>query len=232
MKKFYKKAEAGTAPGGFVVRLDGKTLKTPLQHSLILSSSELAEAMAAEWESQGTDIIPASMPLTQLVNTMIDKCAGVDRAAMDAEVCRYAGSDLVCYFGTHPADLVRLQEAVWRPLLAWLAAEKGIVLETVSGIKYHNQPAAALKDFEKIVRGMDAARFTLLQAVMGISGSAVIGLAFAEGKIDADQAWQASCVDEIYQLEKWGEDDLARKKLNNIRTELDAAERFRTLIGR
>lgn len=66
---------------------------------------------------------------------------------------------------------------------------------------------------------------------MGITGSVVIAFAFAEGHIDADQAWEASCVDEIYQLEKWGEDDLARKKLNNIRAELDALEKFRSLMA-
>lgn len=140
MKKFYQKAEAGTAPGGFVIRLDGKTLKTPLQHPLILQSKELAEEMAVEWNAQGADIIPASMPLTQLVNTMIDKSTGPDRAAMDAEMCRYAGSDLICYFATHPADIVQRQQALWLPLIEWLAAEKGIRLETVSGIQYHKQP--------------------------------------------------------------------------------------------
>lgn len=230
MKKFYKKAEAGTAPGGFVVRLDGRTLKTPLQHALILQSQALAEALASEWNAQGDVIVPAAMPLTQLVNTMIDKATGPDRIAMNAEICRYAGSDLVCYFATHPADIVKRQKDVWLPLLEWLALEKGIRLETVSGIQYHKQSPDTLRAFEKIVQDADALVFTLMQAVLGVTGSVVIALAFAEGHINAAQTWEAACVDEIYQLEKWGEDALARKKLDSIRAELEVLEKFRNFM--
>ena len=105
MKKFYQKAEAGPAPGGFAVRLDGRTFKTPMQHHFILPTLPLAEAIAKEWDAQAGDIVPASMPLTQLANTMIDKAAGHERKDMEAEVVKYMGSDLVCYFATHPADL-------------------------------------------------------------------------------------------------------------------------------
>jgi len=37
-------------------------------------------------------------------------------------------------------------------------------------------------------------------------------------------------VDELYQLEKWGEDAPARKRLDHIRSELEAIVRFRDLV--
>ena len=97
MKRFYKQAEAGTAPGGHVVRLDGTPLRTPLRTPVILSSAPMAAAIAAEWAAQGDEIVPASMPLTQLVCTMIDKAQGHERPDMEAEIVKYAGSDLICY---------------------------------------------------------------------------------------------------------------------------------------
>lgn len=227
MKRFYKIAETGTAPGGFVVRLDGKTLKTPMQHPLILQDQTFAAALAAEWQSQKEDIIPATMPLNQLVNTLIDKAQGSDRAAMEEEVLRYTGSDLVCYFATHPADLVARQEKAWRPMLAWLQDQYGITLTTVSGIQYHHQPEEALQSFARLVRGMTAAEFTLMQAATALFGSPVMALALLRGQINADQAFEAAAVDEIYQLEKWGEDSLARRKLEALRREIDALVQFR-----
>lgn len=230
MKKFYKSAEAGTAPGGYVVRLDGKTLKTPLQHALILPTENAAAALAAEWNAQADEIVPASMPLTQLVYTMIDKSTGHDRPAMEAEIIRYAGSDLVCYFATHPADLVRRQEDSWLPLLSWAGDRFGLVFEPVAGIQYKNQPAETLARFSALVRGFDPAAFTIMQAGTGLFGSPVLALALLHKKITAAEAFEAACVDELYQLEKWGEDALARRKLDHLQAEIAALVSFRDIF--
>lgn len=226
MKRFYKQAEAGTAPGGHVVRLDGAPLRTPLRTPVILSSATMAAAIAAEWAAQGSEIVPASMPLTQLVCTMIDKAEGHERPDMEAEIVKYAGSDLVCYFATHPADLVARQEKLWHPLLAWMQDEYGIVLKHVSGIQYVAQDHAAAAAVAAIVKDMDAVSFTAVQAVTGITGSAVIALCMAAGRMGAAQAFEAATVDEVFQLEKWGEDTLARKRLQKIEADLTGVEKF------
>lgn len=231
MRRFYKMAEAGTAPGGFVVRLDGKPIKTPMHHSLIFPSRDFAEAVAAEWQAQAQDILPATMPLTQLASTMLDKVSHpADRQAMNVEVLKYGASDLVCYFATHPADLVERQETHWGGLLKWLAETHGIRLEPVSGIQYHNQPSAALAALNGLVTGLDAAAFTIVQAATAIAGSLVLALALEAGYLEGAAATEAACVDEIYQLEKWGEDKLARDRINLIRAEFEALVRFRDFI--
>lgn len=230
MKRFYKQAEAGTAPGGHVVRLDGAPLRTPLRHVVTLPNAAAAAALAAEWAAQGEEIIPASMPVTQLVCTMIDKADSHERPDMEAEIVKYAGSDLICYFATHPADLVARQEKLWHPLLAWMQDEHGIVLKHVSGIQYVAQDASVSAAVAAIVKDMDAASFTAAQAVTGITGSAVIALCMAAGRIGAAQAFDAAVVDEIFQLEKWGEDALARKRLQKIEADLIGVEKFLYLI--
>lgn len=231
MKRFYKKAEAGTAPGGFVVRLDGKPVKTMMQQSLIFTSEDLARAVAAEWEAQGAEIVPSSMPLMQLAGTMIDKSKGPDRQAMNVELLKYGASDLVCYFATDPAELVKRQEATWLPLLSWLADTHGIALERVAGIQYHNQPAASLERLKTLLEGMEPSLFTVTQAAAASCGSVVIALALADGYLDVDSAFEAASVDENFQMEKWGEDPVARKRLESIRTDLAAIVTFRDLIG-
>lgn len=230
MKKFYKQAEGGTAPGGYTVRLDGQTLRTPLRHPVLVPSAALAAAMAAEWDAQAGEIVTASMPLTQLVCTMIDKADSHERAEMNAEIVKYASSDLVCYLALNPAELVARQEALWHPLLGWLQDEYGVVLQPVKGIQYVQQPEESLKKIADIVGGLDAARFTAAQVVTGVTGSAVIALCMAAGRIGAAQAYDAATVDEVFQLEKWGEDAIARKRLERIDGELTAVEKFLFLM--
>ena len=73
LKRFYKEAAVAPAAGGFGVRLDGRTLRTPGKQELIAPTRGLAEAVAAEWAAQGAKIEPASMPMTQLLNTAIER---------------------------------------------------------------------------------------------------------------------------------------------------------------
>lgn len=230
IKKFYKLAEAGTAPGGHVIRLDGKLLKTPLQKNFILPNSDLAAAIAAEWQAQENEIKPATMPITQLAYTMIDKSMGDDRAGMNAEVVRYAGSDLVCYLATHPAELVKRQEETWLPLLGHMQEDLGIHLTAVRGIQYQEQPEGSAAVVTRWVAQLDAADFTALQAVTGVTGSVVIAAALVLGWVGAEKAYQAAVVDELYQLEKWGADTLAEKRLANIRAEIESAAQFLKLV--
>ena len=69
-----------------------------------------------------------------------------------------------------------------------------------------------------------------MQPLVTISGSLVIALAFAERAIDGGTAWAASQVDEAYQAERWGDDELAIAARENRRGDFDAATRFLALL--
>jgi len=230
VKKFYKTAEAGKVSGGYAVLLDGKLLKTPLKKLLLLPSMALAEAVAHEWECQECDVKPSLMSFTQLANTMIDKAGGDDRSEMNLRILEYGGSDLVCYFAEHPADLVKRHHLRWMPLLAWMREKYGIVFETVSGIKHCSQPQESMDKLEKLINELAVDEFTVVQAASDITGSVVIAFAFLEGQLSSEEAWQAACVDEIFQMEIWGDDVDACKRLDAIRLELELINQFRNLV--
>ena len=230
MKKFYKTAEAGTTSDGYIVLLDGKHLRTPLKKLLLLPSMALAKAVAHEWECQECDIRPSLMPFTQLANTMIDKAGGDERSEMNVRILEYGGSDLVCYFADHPADLVKCYHLRWTPLLAWMREKYGIVFKTTSGIKHISQPQESIDKLEKLINGLATDEFTVVQAASAATGSVVIAFALLEAQLSIEEAWQAACVDDIFQMEKWGEDEDARKRLDAIRLELELINQFRNLV--
>ncbi len=230
MKRFYKTARASGADGGYAVLLDGKAVRTPLGGALFLPARTLAEAVAAEWAAQGAELKPETMPLTRLANTMTDKAAGADRAGMNAELLKYGGSDLVCYFAPHPADLLRKQEAAWRPLLSWMEEAYGIAFDTVSGVQYRQQPPEALEKLRVLIEGLDAGAFTAVQAAAATTGSVIVALALLKEKCAPEEAYAAAFVDELHQLEAWGEDEEARRVLETKRRELKDIARFLSLL--
>src|SRR5687768_15600135 len=96
MKRVYRAVSTRPAEGGWGIALDGKPMRTPGKNDLAVPSEALAAAIAAEWDAQQDEIRPATMPLTRLAATAIDRTA-VQRELVVAETAGYAGTDLVCY---------------------------------------------------------------------------------------------------------------------------------------
>jgi chaperone required for assembly of F1-ATPase len=66
-----------------------------------------------------------------------------------------------------------------------------------------------------------AFQLTATYDLISISGSLILGLAVCKGKISAQEAWDLSRIDEIWQIEQWGEDEeaaeVAEIKANSMR---------------
>lgn len=230
MKRFYKTATAvAREGGGAVVHLDGRLLRTPAKAEMVLPSLALAQAVAAEWEAQQGEIAPLRMPLTRLAATAIDRIAA-DRASATADIVRYGGTDLLSYRTEAPAELVASQEETWSPLLDWFRDRYDIQLQVTVGVIAVPQAEDLPARLEKLCDGLDALRLTALHAATTITGSVVIGLALMEGRLTAAAAHEASQLDELFQVKRWGEDEEARMRRVALREELDAVERFLMLL--
>jgi chaperone required for assembly of F1-ATPase len=230
MKRVYKTAEPRAVAGGWGVALDGRSLRTPAKRALLVPSAALAGEIAAEWDAQGPDIRPETMPLTRLAATAIDRTAE-KRAEIAGEIAGYAGTDLVCYRAEHPPALAARQEAVWQPLLDWAAGRYDAGLAVTAGIVPLAQSPASLKSYAAVVAALDDFRLTALQAATAACGSLVIALALYEGRLDADAAFAASQLDETFQIEAWGEDAEAAARRETLAADIAAAARFLELLG-
>lgn len=210
-KRFYKEAVAAPADGGYGIFLDGRPVNTPAKRRLIAPSRPLAEAIAAEWASQGVTIDPATMPLTKLVNTALDGVAA-QMAEVEADIAKYAASDLICYRAGEPESLAAAQSAAWDPLVAFAREKLGAKLALAEGVMFIEQPLAALDAFARALREHvgEGAGAPLKLAALGVmttlTGSAVIAFATALREIDVAAAWDAAHVDEDWQMRAWGAD--------------------------
>lgn len=228
-KRFYANVGVAGAAGGFRVLLDARPVRTPGRQILETRSSALAEAIAAEWRGQGAELDPASMPLTRLTATALDRVAA-EREAMTSALLAYIATDLLCYRAPHPADLAARQAAVWQPVLDWLEAALGIALPVVSGILPAAPSPAAEAATRRVIAGLSIEEFTALQAAVAATGSLALGLALVHGRIAAAEAIAAADLDETYQNERWGEDAEALARRTRIAAEVEAAERYLRLV--
>ena len=232
MKRFYK--ETGVAAGdsgGWQVLLDGKPMRTPAKAVLVVPTRALAEAIAAEWADVApeAELKPTQLPLTRLAATGIDRVT-TQRAKVIEDTAKYGASDLLCYRGTDPESLVRRQHEMWQPLLDWASARYGADLKVVSGTNFVTQPPEAVAMLASAVAEHSDLALSALYNLTHVAGSLVIALAVAEGHLAADKAFEASQLDELYQIERWGEDPLATERHKGIRNDIAAMERFLALL--
>lgn len=229
-KRFYRAASIAARSGGFAVLLDGKLARTPAQGTFLAPTRALADAVAAEWDAQGTTIDAASMPLWVLACRAIDDVAR-ERARIVEEIAGFAHADLLCYRATHPDDLVARQCDQWQPLLDWAVRELDAPLKTTAGVVFAAQPEGALVALRAAVAGHDDHRLAALAQATRALGSLVLALALSRGRVQGGEAADLALLDELYQIEKWGDDPEARERRAALRAEVLAAERFMALIA-
>jgi len=229
-RRRYRAATVVAHEGRHGIALDGNEVATPQGRPLRLPSFALAEAIAAEWQAQGEDIDPRTMPLTRLAGSAIDVVASA-RDAVVERTAAYAATDLLCYRAAEPRALVERQEASWQPLVEWAARRYEAPLSITAGILAMTQPEASLTALRRAVEAADAWRLTALAAATAACGSLILALALAEGEIDAETAASLAFLDESYQSERWGEDREASEQRGLVAAEIAAAARFLALLG-
>jgi chaperone required for assembly of F1-ATPase len=223
-KRFYRQAAVGPAQDGAIpVLLDGKPVRTPARRPLAAPVLALAQALAAEWEAQDGQVDPAIMPLTRLANAIIDGVADAPQA-VTAEVGAYLGSDLLCYRAAEPHGLVARQAELWDPVLAWIRERAGARFVLAQGVMHIVQPDEALAAARAMVP-TDAWRLGAVHALTTLTGSALLALALAHGRLTEDAAWAAANVDEDWNIAQWGDDALARQRRKAREAEMRAAAR-------
>ena len=233
MKRFYKTvtAEALEGVSAYAVMLDQKPVQTPARRPLQVPAAPLARAIADEWDAQGDEIAVRSMPLTQLAATALDRVAP-DKAAYARSLAAYGETDLVCYRAHSPDALVARQTATWQPLVDWVASAFSSPLNVTGDIAPIVQPPATVAALHAAVAAHTIFEMAALGLATTASGSLVIALALSRGRLDADAAFEAGCLDETWQVEKWGSDTEAEVSRQNASADLITAARFLALCRR
>jgi chaperone required for assembly of F1-ATPase len=225
MKRFYRETAVAEDDAGYQVTLDGRAVRTPAKEKLALPTRALAEAIAAEWDEQETEIQPHRMPMMQLASTAIDRVRP-RREDVITEIATYAETDLLCYRADSPTSLVTRQAQEWQPMLDWAAGQFDAQLAVTEGIIPVAQPEGALRALRAAVSSCDEFVLSALYTLTTVSGSLVLALAVRDSAMEPEAAFDASHLDEEWQASQWGRDEHAESRRERSREEILAAARF------
>lgn len=229
MKRFWQNATAERVAQGFEIRLDGKPMRLPSAVPLVVDREALALAIAGEWQQagggKGGEMSFKDTPLTRLAGTAQERIAPDPWPTIDA-IARYGESDLLCYRAESPEALVQRQQTHWQPWLDWAAGTHGAPLRVTTGVGYVKQHQDAVAALRRVVAAYDVHALAGLGIAVPALGSLVLGLALAAGDLDAATAHTLAILDDLFQMEKWGEDYEAADRRINLAADISLAERY------
>ncbi len=230
MKRFYKAAQvAETHPGSWQITLDGKLLQTPQKRVFAMPSKSLAAAIAAEWNGQGEAIDMQTMPLTRLTSGAIDRVAP-RRQEVIQDLIVHMETDLLRHRISSPRALYERESVTWQPLLDWMQNTLGVKLVPVEGLTAPPMPQNHKDFLKEILESYNEFVLLGLTQASKISGSVVIALALLHGRLDGEMAYNVSLLEELWQIETWGEDPEANARRAAIKSDLNEIAHFLKLF--
>lgn len=211
-KRSYENVSIQLENDGWAALLDGKLLKTPKQAEVVLPTEKLAEAIRAEFEGQGAEIDPATMPMTTLAYAVMDQIMPYRDACV--ETCAAYGETDLLYYRAEEKELADLQETLWEPVLAWARQRYDVTFVTTTGLMPVEQPPATRERLKTIVNTLNDWELVVLDQLTHAFGSLLLALSVMEGRLSQEDAFAASIVDDAFQMARWGEEE---EKLHGLR---------------
>ncbi|KAI9245091.1 hypothetical protein BDA99DRAFT_448060 [Phascolomyces articulosus] len=214
MKRFWKHAWVKEEQDGCTVMLDKRNLRTPNGRHVVKFPTKqraLAYLTAAEWEAQTENLKSHSLPLTSIIARgmdVLDPARAEDPAIREQVIDKlitYFDTDATCYHEEYPESLTSLQDAHWKPLIAWASETYNVQINTTTGIFAVKQPAETRSKLRSVVEEMDALELAALEKAIMSSKSFLVGLAVVKGALTVEQGAQAAHVEMNAQVDRWGE---------------------------
>lgn len=206
-----------------------RQLMTPAGTPFSVKQENLAKAIVEEWEAQEDKIIPATMPLTQLLATALD-IIGKDKAKTQKALAAYIPTELLCYRADKPETLVKKQRDMWQPYLDWCEKTFSAPFAIGLGLMPIQQSQETIDNLTAKIESYDDMMLSALSSAVDCSGSLVLGLALLEGFRPAEDIFEACELDAKDQVLRWGNDPVIEKRHEHMLFELQSCQRWINLI--
>lgn len=230
MKRFWKHTNTTTLGEDHAVELDGRPVKLPSGKMLTTQFHPLAEAIAREWADAPENFTPENLPLTRLASTARERIP-LHRADILGQLAAYGMNDLLCYRAGTPDDLAARQRAIWDHWLRWAETTHGMHLLCTTGLVPIDQAPGTREALHKILSSYSDDTIAALGVIVPALGSLILGLALTAKALTPQAACEAASLDELWQEEQWGTDEVAVARRAKIIADVEVSTRFMYLCA-
>lgn len=140
-------------------------------------------------------------------------------------LAQFALSDMLLFWGQNK-DLIERQEATWGPLLVWASEKVDANFKKTHNLDVPEQPEASGAKMLMFLNSLNNRELAAFYVAALNMKSVLLAAALIKGRINAEQAFEAANLEEIWQAENWGVEEEAEKRRLELKRELIEVEQF------
>lgn len=209
-KRFYESVGVLEVENGWAITLADRTMATPLDNLVVVPTRSLALALALEWDNQIETIRAHSMPLMHLTTLALDHVS-INKEAMIDQMMNYLNSDSACLRDFEDPSFSRLQSKHLDPVVEWMKEHHDVHMEVTSeeatAIGIVKQNAETHEKIRSILMSRNEYELAAMDSMTAVSKSISISLAILDGQLDVKKGYEASRLEENFQMRRYGRVD-------------------------
>jgi len=211
VKKFYKNvtlenfANAPFQNHKYIVKLDGRNVKTPNKNVLATPTEALGLAVAAEFLVQKEFLKPATMPLFSLARTAVDVDADKNlRGHLEDAIIEYFLTDTIWFRHEEAPRLYKFQTDNLDPIVEYINKLLGVHVESQKGIDPPIITGEDKKKLKNYIKDFDNWKILSLEYAASTLKSTSLAIALMNDRVGIEEALDLSRLEENFQQTLYG----------------------------
>lgn len=148
-----------------------------------------------------------------------------ERDVVIEKLVKFSLTDMLLFWGSNE-ELIKRQQQSWSPILSWAKENLNTKFNISKTLDIPEQDSEASLKLKKFLQTLNDKELTGFYFAALNTRSILLAAALIKGKINAQQAFEASCLEELWQAEQWGNDEAAENRRKSLLQELEEIEAF------
>ena len=202
--------------GLYKIVLNGVYIKTPKGNSIDLPNLKSAKLLVKTLKKNNKNKIIDEIKITY---TAIDKVA-LNKQKYIKEVLQVLSTDTIVFISDNQKKLYSKQKKYWEPLILWINEKFDLDLKHTSNLQIQNYSLDKNRLLNSYINKFSIYELSALISLTSLTNSLIISIALIESKINYNQAFRFSFLEELFQASIWGKDKEAYSRLNSIKLDI------------
>ncbi|MBF87726.1 MAG: hypothetical protein CMJ14_06965 [Pelagibacterales bacterium] len=202
--------------GLYKIVLNGVCIKTPKGNSIDLPNLKSAKLLVKRLKKNNKNKIIDEIKITY---TAIDKVA-LNKQKYIKEVLQVLSTDTIVFISDNQEKLYSKQKKYWEPLILWINEKFDLDLKHSSNLQIQNYSLDKNRLLNSYINKFSIYELSALISLTSLTNSLIISIALIESKINYNQAFRFSFLEELFQASIWGKDKEAYSRLNSIKLDI------------
>lgn len=129
-------------------------------------------------------------------------------------------------FWSPDESLRKEQEKLWLPVLVWANNTLNTDFKSTTGLEVENTDKKRYFELKNFLEGLSGKEITALYLTAINTRSVLLGVAMVKGYGNAEQIFDLAELEELYQANRWGREEVAEARRQSIKDTLKSIEKY------